>query len=158
MFKLAALVNGTIPEAGVQWVTGLIIVIGIGIVLIVFVKEIRGLRSQAANDMSEKLKEERHKIQKDVELDHTLRGMTSSFDRLYCVVEELKSELRNKTQSIEDKVDAYRIMVAKVEQSVRAAHRRIDEHRAIDHGLANKNGYSDYLTERKEIEDGDQTK
>ncbi len=137
MQRLQGLINGTIPDIGVQWFTGLMIILGIAVVMLIFIREIKTLRKKAADDMKVQLEEAKVTIKKDVEIDQAIKEMATSLDRLTDVVCELRTEVRDKLRSLEINVSDMRLIVAKVENAVAAAHHRMDEHRKLDHGLEN---------------------
>lgn len=131
------LVDGHIPEIGIQWLEGLLILIGVAMVVIGFIVAIKSMSKSSKKDFDERLNKERAEIKRDVVIDQTLKDLRESVDRLSQSIYEMRGDITTKVNTIEERVICHEKDIVRIDQSVKSFHKRMDEHRRVDHG---KNG------------------
>ena len=131
------LIDGHIPEQSIEWVEGLLILIGIAMIVIGFIAAIRNMNKSAKKDFDERLNKERDDIKRSVVIDETLKDLRISVDNLSKSIYEMRTDITNKVKTIEERVICHEKDIVRIDQSVKSIHKRMDEHRRVDHG---KNG------------------
>jgi len=131
------LVDGHIPNSGIEWLEGLLIFIGVAMVVISFIIAIRGINKSYKKDFEDRLNKERDDIKRSVVIDETLKDLRISVDNLSKSIYEMRTDITNKVKTIEERVICHEKDIVRIDQSVRSFHKRMDEHRRVDHG---KNG------------------
>ena len=139
---LQMLVNGEIPEAGVQVMTGLLVLAGIGLLVIGFVAALKGMRKSSDREYEQRLLKAVGEREKQIEIDTTLKGMKDSIDKLNDSVTRMRGEIGERVDRLESKVEWQSKQVVKIDASTRAAHKRMNEHRQVEHKLPS-NGRND---------------
>lgn len=139
------LVDGHIPEIGIQWLEGLLILIGVAMVVIGFIVAIKSMSKSSKKDFDDRLTKEKAEIKRDVIIDQTLKDLKDSVENLSKSIYEMRGDIITKVNNIEERVLCHAKDLVRIDQSVRSIHKRMDEHRRVDHG---KNG-SVRLTEDK---------
>ena len=76
------LIDGHIPEQSIEWVEGLLILIGIAMIVIGFIAAIRNMNKSSKKDFDERLNKERDDIKRSVVIDETLKDLRISVDNL----------------------------------------------------------------------------
>lgn len=140
---LIMLVDGHIPDAGVQWFEGLLIILAIASVIVGFIAVIKGMNKAAKEEFNEQLEKKESEIKRDVVIDQTLNGLKDSLDRLSQSIYEMRGDISTKVNDIEKRVACQENEIVKIDQAVKSAHKRIDEHRKIDHGYNSRTRLSD---------------
>lgn len=131
------LIDGHIPEQSIEWVEGLLILIGIAMIVIGFIAAIRTMNKSSKKEFDERLNKERAEIKRDVVIDQTLKDLRESVDRLSQSIYEMRGDIITKVNTIEERVICHEKDIVRIDQSVKSIHKRMDEHRRVDHG---KNG------------------
>lgn len=131
------LIDGHIPEQSIEWVEGLLILIGIAMIVIGFIAAIKTMNKSSKKDFDERLNKERAEIKRDVVIDQTLNDLRESVDRLSQSIYEMRGDITTKVNTIEERVLCHEKDIVRIDQSVKSFHKRMDEHRRVDHG---KNG------------------
>ena len=143
---IAFLAGGQIPDAGIQWLIGAIAFLGIlGVVLGVFlqIKKIKRDSEEDAQKREDKIREEATKetqrreatLRRDIETETALRDMKGSIDRLADSVQVLGRGMEQRVERLETDFQRLCQEHSKVEQATKSAHKRIDEHRRLEHKL-----------------------
>jgi TolA-binding protein len=141
---LAFLAGGQIQDIGIQWLIGAIAFLGIlGVVLGVFlqIKKIKRDSEDDAIKREEKIREESVKemqrreatLRRDIETETALRDMKGSIDRLADSFQVLGKGMEQRVERLETDFQRLCQEHSKVEQATKSAHKRIDEHRRIEH-------------------------
>jgi len=131
------LVDGHIPNSGIEWLEGLLVFIGVAMVVISFIIAIRGINKSYKKDFEDRLNKERDDIKRSVVIDETLKDLRISVDNLSKSIYEMRTDITNKVKTIEERVICHEKDIVRIDQSVKSIHKRMDEHRRVDHG---KNG------------------
>lgn len=131
------LVDGHIPNSGIEWLEGLLIFIGVAMIVIAFIIAIKGMNKSSKKDFEDRLNKERDDIKRSVVIDETLKDLRISVDNLSKSIYEMRTDITTKVNTIEERVLCHEKDIVRIDQSVRSFHKRMDEHRRIDHG---KNG------------------
>lgn len=131
------LVDGHIPNSGIEWLEGLLVFIGVAMVVISFIIAIRGINKSYKKDFEDRLNKERDDIKRSVVIDETLKDLRISVDNLSKSIYEMRTDITNKVKTIEERVICHEKDIVRIDQSVKSFHKRMDEHRRVDHG---KNG------------------
>lgn len=131
------LVDGHIPNSGIEWLEGLLIFIGVAMVIIAFIIAIKGMNKSSKKDFEDRLNKERDDIKRSVVIDETLKDLRISVDNLSKSIYEMRTDITNKVKTIEERVICHEKDIVRIDQSVKSFHKRMDEHRRVDHG---KNG------------------
>ena len=131
------LVDGHIPNSGIEWLEGLLVFIGVAMVVISFIIAIRGINKSSKKDFEDRLNKERDDIKRSVVIDETLKDLRISVDNLSKSIYEMRTDITNKVKTIEERVICHEKDIVRIDQSVKSIHKRMDEHRRVDHG---KNG------------------
>ena len=131
------LIDGHIPEQSIEWLEGLLILIGIAMIVIGFVMAIKNMNKSSKKDFDERLNKEKAEIKRDVIIDQTLKDLRDSVDRLSQSIYEMRGDITTKVNAMEERVLCQAKDIVRIDQSVKSIHKRMDEHRRVDHG---KNG------------------
>lgn len=131
------LVDGHIPNSGIEWLEGLLIFIGVAMIVIAFIIAIKGMNKSSKKDFEDRLNKERDDIKRSVVIDETLKDLRISVDNLSKSIYEMRTDITNKVNTIEERVICHEKDIVRIDQSVKSFHKRMDEHRRVDHG---KNG------------------
>ena len=145
---ISALTNGQVTDAGIQWLVGAIAFVGLlGIVLGVYL-QIRKIKSETAavsKEREDKIKLEataemqrkEATIRREIETETALRDMKGSIDRLNDSFQALGRGMEQRVERLETGLQKSCSQIATVSQATKSAHKRIDEHRRIEHNLSN---------------------
>ena len=106
-----------------------------------FILKLRALRKEDKEAIEKTMQDRERAIRKEVEIDTILREMKQSMDRLADAITCLRSDVGGRIDKVEKQVDSHGKVIVKVQEAVKAAHRRMDEHRKVDHGLSNHQYY-----------------
>ena len=139
---LQMLVNGEIPEAGVYVLNGLLVLVGIAILVLGFVAALKSMRKSSDREYEQRLAKAVGEREKQIEIDTTLKGMKDSIDKLNDSVTRMRGEIGERVDRLESKVEWQSKQVVKIDASTRAAHKRMNEHRQVEHKLPS-NGRND---------------
>ena len=134
---LQMLVNGEIPEAGVYVLNGLLVLVGIAILVLGFIAALKGMRKSSDREYEQRLAKAVGEREKQIEIDTTLKGMKDSIDKLNDSITRMRGEIGTRVDKLETKLDRHSKHIVCIDASVRSAHKRMDEHRKVDHGLPN---------------------
>ncbi len=135
------LVNGQIPQEGINVTTGIIVILALASVVLGFILKLRALRKEDKEATEKTMLDRERTIRKEIEIDTILRDVKQSMDRLAEAITCLRSEVGGRIDKVEKQVDSQGRAIVKVQEAVKAAHRRMDEHRKVDHGLSNHQYY-----------------
>ena len=139
---LQMLVNGEIPEAGIQVMTGLLVLAGVGLLVLGFVAALKSMRKSSDREYEQRLLKAVGEREKQIEIDTTLKAMKESIDRLNDSVSRMRGEIGTRVDKLETKLDRHSKHIVCIDASVRSAHKRMDEHRQVEHKLPS-NGRND---------------
>ena len=143
---IAFLAGGQLQDVGIQWLIGAIAFLGIlGVVLGVFlqIKKIKRDSEEDAQKREDKIREEATRetqrreatLRRDIETETALRDMKGSIDRLADSFQVLGRGMEQRVERLETDFKKLCQDHSKVEQATKSAHKRIDEHRRIEHKL-----------------------
>jgi len=145
---ISALTGGQVSEAGIQWLVGAIAFLGIlGIVLGVYL-QIRKIKSESATAIRERedrikleavaeLERTKTTLRREIETETALRDMKGSIDRLNESFQALGRGMEQRVERLETDHQKACNQIATVVQATKSAHKRMDEHRRIEHNLSN---------------------
>lgn len=128
--------NGQIPEAGVQWVTGLIVVLILVGIVLGFIAQIRKIKRDTELDKNRLLKTAKEEAQQEVESAFEFRELKRSIERLRDEFLLMKEQMR--------KVEEHNISIYRIERKADIAHRRLDVHYKREHNIDCEADYIDY--------------
>lgn len=131
------LVGGEIPQSGIDVAEGLLVLAGIAMVIISLIVAFRQMRKATDKDFQARLDKAIGEKERQIEIDTTLKAMKESIDRLNDSVSRMRGEIGNRVDKLETKLDRHSKQIVRIDASVRSAHKRMDEHRKVDHGLPN---------------------
>ena len=131
------LVNGEIPQSGIDVAEGLLVLAGIAMVIISLIVAFRQMRKATDKDFQARLDKAIGEKERQIEIDTTLKAMKESIDRLNDSVSRMRGEIGNRVDKLETKLDRHSKQIVRIDASVRSAQKRMDEHRKVDHGLPN---------------------
>ena len=131
------LVNGEIPQSGIDVAEGLLVLAGIAMVIISLIVAFRQMRKATDKDFQARLDKAIGEKERQIEIDTTLKAMKESIDRLNDSVSRMRGEIGTRVDKLETKLDRHSKQIVRIDASVRSAHKRMDEHRKVDHGLPN---------------------
>lgn len=131
------LVDGHIPEQSIEWVESLLVLIGIAMIVITFIVVIKNMSKSSKKDFEDRLNKEKKEIERDVIIDQTLKSFRESLDRLTHTINSMSENLFHEVQDLSKQVDCHDREIVRLDQAVKSAHKRMDEHRRVEHG---KNG------------------
>lgn len=127
--------NGQLSDATVFVIGGIIsLVIIIGAVLGVFI-QIKKLRDDAKADTKAKVKEATEEALKEKDSEIAFRELKKSVDNVNSTVTELTKDMRERMKNVECTGTEHVKWLARIEEVAKSAHKRIDDHRVLDHGL-----------------------
>lgn len=136
------MVNGQLSEATAFVVGGVIGILGIvGVVLGVYT-QLRKLRQDSVADTNQKVKDAAAAAVKEKESELAFKALTRAIDRMDQTVNSIKTDLNQRINKIECTGTDHIRWLERIEASTKAAHKRLDEHRTIDHGLQGASGMS----------------
>lgn len=129
------MINGELSQATSIVIVGVISLIGLaGIVLGVFI-QLKKLRQDALNSEDVKIKAAREAATKETKAEIALDNLTRSVNDLKLSVEEMKSDVKSRLHEVECTKSDHTERLAKVESMAKSAHKRLDEHRRVDHQI-----------------------
>jgi TolA-binding protein len=139
----------TVPEAGFQWALGAISFIGLAGVVLTFYIQLKKIKKDTENtvaDRESKIKSEAESemsrmatsLRREIETETALRDMKSSIDRLNESFQALGRGIEQRVERLEKGLQTICTEHATVTQATKSAHRRIDEHRKLEHNLTSK--------------------
>lgn len=131
------LVGGEIPQSGIDVAEGLLVLAGIAMVIISLIVAFRQMRKATDKDFQARLDKAIGEKERQIEIDTTLKAMKESIDRLNDSVSRMRGEIGTRVDKLETKLDRHSKQIVRIDASVRSAHKRMDEHRKVDHGLPN---------------------
>lgn len=131
------LVNGEIPQSGIDVAEGLLVLAGIATIVISLIVAFRQMRKATDKDFQARLDKAIGEKERQIEIDTTLKAMKESIDRLNDSVSRMRGEIGTRVDKLETKLDRHSKQIVRIDASVRSAHKRVDEHRKVDHGLPN---------------------
>lgn len=134
---ICLLVGGEIPQSGIDVAEGLLVLAGIAMVIISLIVAFRQMRKATDKDFQARLDKAIGEKERQIEIDTTLKAMKESIDRLNDSVSRMRGEIGNRVDKLETKLDRHSKQIVRIDASVRSAHKRMDEHRKVDHGLPN---------------------
>lgn len=136
--------NGQLTDATILVIAGVIGLFAIaGIVLGVFV-QIKKLRSDAATETEAKVAKATHEALREKATSDALLALKESVDNTHVLVRDLKNELVTRIETVECAKTDHVQRLTRLEESVKSAHKRIDDHRKIDHKLLEQDQESEY--------------
>ena len=130
------LVNGQIPEAGIQWVTGLIVVLVLAAIVLGFIAQIRKIKKDTESEKEKDIRIARDEARQEAESAFELRELKRSIDRLRDEFILVKEQL--------NKVDEIKIAQYRIEDKANKAHKRLDIHYKREHNMDCEADYIDY--------------
>lgn len=128
--------NGQIPEAGVQWITGLIVVLVLAGIVIGFIAQIRKIKHDTEKESERKIQNAKAEAKQEAESAFEFRELKRSIERLRDEFIIIKDQL---TKVEEIKISQYRI-----EDKANKAHKRLDIHYRREHNMDCEADYIDY--------------
>jgi len=133
MFNFDCLSNGQIPDTGIKWITGFIIFIGILSVILAAYLQIRSIKRSSNQELMERIEDEKEKVKREVNIDVTLQQMRESIDRMSDSINSLRADTMTQICNLVAKVDKHDREIIILEESIKTAHNKINEHKALDH-------------------------
>jgi len=132
------MVNGQLSEATVfvlGGVFGLLILAGIVLGVVIQLKK---LRADAATERTSEIEKAKKLQEKETKSEVAFQVLTKSVDALRMSVEEMKGDVKQRIETIECTRTDHSERLARVESVANSAHKRIDEHRKLDHQIADR--------------------
>lgn len=140
--------DGGLSQVTSQWIAGAVgFLVILAVILGVFKsfrdirKEAIELRSKSEKEASDRMKEElakaRIEITREVELQTALASMKQSIDKLTESFYDMGKGMTARIDLVEANLENACKVQVRVHEVAKAAHRRMDEHRRLDHGLSN---------------------
>ena len=134
--------NGQLSDATVLVIAGIIgIFVIAGIILGVFI-QIKKLRADAVAEKKSAIDEAKIEAVKETKSELALKALTESVNSMKILLDELKLDMKDRLKAVECTKTDHSERLAKVEASTQSAHKRIDDHRKLDHQIEVKE--SDY--------------
>jgi len=129
----AMLINGTIPEEGMDTLIGLLVLAGILAVFLGLYYKIKKIKQDNDSAYQEKLDKAKVEIEDKVALRQSLKDLRDSNARLSESIMSLNESIKAKFEHIERKVEEHDKLIVEALASTRSAHHRIDEHVVLEH-------------------------
>lgn len=138
------MVNGQLSDATTLIIAGIIgLFVIAGIILGVFI-QIKKLRSDAAAETEAKVKKATNEALKEKESEIAFRELKKSVDDTASIVKEMKGDMNRRIESVECVKTDHVQRLTRLEESVKSAHKRMDDHRKVDHKLLEQDQESEY--------------
>lgn len=151
-YCFAMLSNGEIPDAGVDVLTGVIVLAVIATIFLGLFVQLKSIRKKAKDEYDAQLAKKEAEIREKVNTENTLKDLKDSIDRLSQSFTQIGTGLgarldHNEIEQAKLSREFDRIcrILVSLEASTKAAHKRIDEHRHVDHGFQSQS-YRDNIT------------
>lgn len=126
--------NGTIPESTIFVVAGILgLIVIIGIVLGVVI-QLNTLRSRAKTEAQAVIEKAVAEATKETKSEIAFVQLTKSVENMNDTVGKLSKGVGDQITGILKEQEALCRRVDSVDQSARSAHKRLDEHRRVEHG------------------------
>jgi hypothetical protein len=144
---IASLAGGQVSDAGIQWIVGAVAFLGmLAVVLGVFlqIKKIKRDSEEDAQKREDKIKMEaaaeleraKAVLRRDIETETALRDMKGAIDRLADSFQIMGRGMEQRVERLDTDFKKLCQEHAKVAQATKSAHKRIDEHRKLEHNLS----------------------
>lgn len=139
--------NGQITESTILVLAGLIGIVVIASIVLAFVLQIRKLTAEQKEKQQEAVDKAKAEAKKETASEIAFNRLAET---VYAMDKNMNASLTCMRESFDIKtsgidrtlLDHTRQIVA-LEASAKQAHKRIDEHRQVDHGIRNGNGHSE---------------
>jgi len=129
-----ALSNGTIPESTIFVFAGILgVIVIIGIVLGVII-QLNTLRSKAKIDSQAAVDKAVAEATKETKSEIAFVNLTTSVEKMNTTVDKLSKGVGDQISGIVKEQETLCRKVDLIDQSTRSAHKRLDEHRRVEHG------------------------
>ncbi len=136
--------NGQLTDATILVIAGIIgLFVIAGIVLGVFV-QIKKLRTDAKAETDAKVKKATEEAMKEKESEIAFRELKASVDNVNTTVKKLTEDMNKRIEGVECTRTAHVAELAEIREIAKSAHKRIDEHRKIDHKFIEQDKESEY--------------
>ncbi len=135
-----ALVDGMLPEQGVNFLEGLIIVVIIVAIFLGLYIKIKSIRKELKEEAAKERATRDEEIKEKILLQQTLTDIKNNHYRMNDSLCSLTESLKINFDKLDKKVEKHDALIVQVLSSTRSAHKRIDEHRTVEHNV--KNGRS----------------
>lgn len=127
--------NGQLTDATILVIAGIIgLFVIAGIVLGVFI-QIKKLRTDALAEKEKAVGEARSEAVKETKSELALKALTESVNSMKLLLDEMKLDMKERLKAVECTKTDHTERLARVEAIADSAHKRLDEHRTIDHGI-----------------------
>jgi len=146
--------NGTLTESTVTVIAGIIGLLILAGVVLGFVIQLNTLKSKAKTDAKLEIDKAVEEATKETESKLAFIALTKSVDAMNDTVGKLSKGVGSQISTIQTDLITLCGKVNLIDASARSAHKRIDEHRKIEHGIPiyrNNNHFA--AEEEKLIED-----
>lgn len=129
------MVNEQLSDATILVIAGIIgLFVIAGIILGVFI-QIKKLRADALAEKKTAIEEAKTEAVKETKSELALKALTESVNSMKMMLDELKLDMKDRLKAVECTKTDHSERLAKVEASTQSAHKRIDDHRRLDHGI-----------------------
>jgi hypothetical protein len=151
MLATSVLTGDVVTHSSIELLIAIIGLITMASIALGFYIQIRSIRKKSQEEMDTKVEKEGKAIRREVETESALRAMKESIDKLTETVTSLRNDVSVRVDKIEAKVERNTKIIVRLDQSLKAAHNRLDEHRTIEHGLTNHKNHSGSIQEDPEV-------
>jgi hypothetical protein len=138
------MVNGQLSEATTIVIVGVLGLLGIAGLVFGVLIQIKKLRSDAKAETDAKVKKATEEAIREKESEIAFRELKASVDNVNTTVKKLTEDMNKRIEGVECTRTAHVAELAEIREIAKSAHKRIDEHRKIDHKIIEQDKESDY--------------
>ena len=129
------MVNGQLSDSASEWIGGLILVVGILALFAGFYIQMKKIKVDAKAENKAEIDKAVIEAKKETASEIAFNELKKSVDNMSVLLNSIADGLNKRVEKIECDTKENVKWLAQIDASATSAHKRMDEHRNLDHGI-----------------------